>query len=41
MGKIWFGTVATLALVSGTSFSFAADYVPPSTAVSKINSYRG
>lgn len=41
MGKIWFGTVATLTLVSGTSFSFAADYVPPSTAVSKINSYRG
>ena len=41
MGKIWFGTAATLALVSGTSFSFAADYVPPSTAVSKINSYRG
>jgi PelA/Pel-15E family pectate lyase len=41
MGKIWFGTVATIALVSGTSFSFAADYVPPSTAVSKINSYRG
>lgn len=41
MGKIWFRTAATLTLVSGTSFSFAADYVPPSTAVSKIDSYRG
>ena len=41
MGKLKLGSLATLALVSGTSFSFAADYVPPSTAVSKINSYRG
>ena len=41
MEKRWFGTLVALALVSGTSFSFAADYVPPSTAVSKINSYRG
>ena len=35
------GILATVALLSGGSFALAADYVPPSTAVSKINSYRG
>ena len=41
MAKNWFGTLATLALLSGASFALAADYTPPATAVSKINSYRG
>ena len=30
-----------VAAMSVASFSFAASYAPPSTAVSKINSYRG
>ena len=30
-----------VAAMSAASFSFAASYAPPSTAVSKINSYRG
>ena len=41
MEKRRFGILATLTLLSGASFALAADYVPPSTAVSKINSYRG
>ena len=41
MEKRRFGILTTLALLSGVSFALAADYVPPSTAVSKINSYRG
>ena len=41
MEKRWFGILVTLPLLSGGSFALAADYVPPSTAVSKINSYRG
>lgn len=40
MAKNWFGTLTTLALLSGASFALAADYTPPATAVSKINSYR-
>ena len=41
MEKRWFGILVTLPLLSGGSFALAADYVPPATAVSKINSYRG
>ena len=41
MGNRRFGVSVTLALFSGASIAWAADYVPPSTAVSKINSYRG
>ncbi|MBO4435365.1 MAG: pectate lyase [Fibrobacter sp.] len=41
MGKQKLEILATLALLSWGSFALAADYVPPSTAVSKINSYRG
>ena len=41
MGNRRFGTFTTIALLSGATFALAADYVPPSTAVSKINSYRG
>ena len=41
MEKRWFGILVTLPLLSGGSFDLAEDYVPPSTAVSKINSYRG
>ena len=41
MGNQKLGILATVALLSGGSFALAADYVPPSTAVSKINSYRG
>ena len=41
MEKRRFGILATLTLLSGASFALAADYTPPSTAVSKINSYRG
>ena len=40
MEKRRFGILATLALFSGGSFALAADYTPPATAVSKINSYR-
>ncbi|OWV01899.1 pectate lyase [Fibrobacter sp. UWR2] len=41
MGKDWFGISVAAVLISGTAATFAADYTPPSTAVSKINSYRG
>jgi PelA/Pel-15E family pectate lyase len=41
MGKDWFGFSVAAVLISGTAATFAADYTPPSTAVSKINSYRG
>lgn len=41
MEKRWFGILVTLPLFFGGSLALAADYVPPSTAVSKINSYRG
>ena len=41
MKKTRFGFFAALPLISGVSLTFAADYTPPATAVSKINSYRG
>ena len=41
MGKDWFGISVAAVLISGTAATFAADYTPPSTAASKINSYRG
>ena len=41
MGRNSFGLIAVAALLCAGTLSFAADYVPPSTAVSKINSYRG
>ena len=41
MGNQKLGILAAVALLSGGSFALAADYVPPATAVSKINSYRG
>lgn len=40
MGNRWFGSFATIALCFGVQSTLAADYVPPSAAVSKINSYR-
>lgn len=40
MGNRWFGIFAAFALSCGVQSTLAADYVPPSAAVSKINSYR-
>ncbi|MDY6369217.1 MAG: hypothetical protein SPL19_04465 [Fibrobacter sp.] len=36
----WFGKCAAFAVACGIQVAMAADYVPPSAAVSKINSYR-
>ena len=39
--SVWKCSVPVLGVLGLALSSFAADYVPPSTAVSKINSYRG
>ena len=42
MKSIWFGNyIFLVAAMSVATYSVAASYVPPATAVSKINSYRG
>ncbi len=42
MKSIWFGNyIFLVATMSVATYSVAASYVPPATAVSKINSYRG
>ena len=41
MKSFWFGHIGTIpAVLSVACYSFAASYEPPTTAVSKINSYR-
>ena len=42
MKSIWFGNyIFLVATISVATYSVAASYAPPATAVSKINSYRG